>query len=349
MPAEKVTMILGTRPEAIKLAPVYIALRERGVDARICATGQHEQLAKDSLRAFDIYPYHELSVMRPNQSLTGLMARLLERLQIVLLSWKPDWVIVQGDTASALAGALAAYYAGIKIAHIEAGLRTGDLYTPYPEEGNRRMISEIATLNFAPTPLASKTLPNARVVGNTVVDALAMVPDRKPAFGGRYALVTAHRRESFGQAMEFICEAVRELARQNGARLLFSVHPNPNARRTVMDRLTGQDNVVLLQPVNYPDWINLLRNAWYVMTDSGGIQEEAPSFGVPVVVMRDQTERMEAVNYGFARLAGRTVDGIIEAASGINEWRASIAGLPNPFGDGKASERIADHLLSYEQ
>ena len=339
--AVKVLLVLGTRPEAIKLAPVYFALKERGADVRIVSTGQQEGLTNQAIREFGIFADFGLE---PNSySLDEMLCDFIRQLEPLIRQFDTDWVLVQGDTTSALAGAISAYYKQVKIGHVEAGLRTGDLYAPFPEEGNRRMIDQIATLKFAPTKQAADNVSGSVVVGNTVIDAMNRMPVK--AGPSDYVLVTAHRRESWGEPLERICQAVSEIAEYRP--VIFQVHPNPNVSETIKASINGSKNIKLVEPKGYANWVNLMRNASVILTDSGGIQEEAPSLGVPVVVMRDKTERPEAVEGGFARLAGTTVEGIWQALDGLDEWRAEIAGKPNPFGDGHAAERIADLVVGH--
>ena len=355
MPGGKFLLVMGTRPEVIKLAPVYFALKKAGAArVEIVSTGQQTDLAQQALEIFGLKPNFSIE---PPYFFQDMLAHLLTHLPIqyddgIEDFWTYDYVIVQGDTTSALAGALSAFYSGIKVAHVEAGLMSGDLDSPFPEEGHRRMISQIATLNFAPTPTAKANLQELgasdyHVVGNTVVDALEMLTADMPIRDGRYVLITLHRRESFGDKLRGMLEAINELAdKYSATEFIFSVHPNPNVREVVYEVL---DNVSLLDPPpDYDRWVNLMRGAYFIMTDSGGIQEEAPSFGVPVLVLRDKTERWEAIHLGYSRLVGTDPDRIYEAASRLldNEnVRDEMVAKSNPYGDGQAGRRIAEILM----
>ncbi|GAB2896609.1 UDP-N-acetylglucosamine 2-epimerase (non-hydrolyzing) [Uliginosibacterium flavum] len=360
--------MLGTRPEVIKLAPVISALKQRA-EVRVCASGQHREMLQQALGAFGLQPHIQLDTMSPGRSLNILAARLLEGLDTVLEQEQPDWVLVQGDTTTAFCGGLAAFQRGIRVAHVEAGLRTGDLASPFPEEANRSLLARIATLHFAPTPMAAAALraegvPAAaiRVTGNTVVDAIAQakaiwpegVPASVPAeIGQRLAagpvvLVTCHRRENFGSVMEAFCHMLARLSEQHpGIQWIFPVHLNPAVREPVHRLLAHRPNLLLTDPVDYHTSLYLISRASLVLSDSGGIQEEAPSFGTPVVVMRQHTERMEGVKAGFAMLAGQDPV-VIEAA--VNGWLSdparceTLRARQNPYGDGHASARIVAAL-----
>lgn len=367
---KSILCIVGTRPEAIKMAPVIQALKKRPEQCRvlICATGQHREMLTQALTLFQLCPDYNLAVMTPNQNLASLTSRLLDGLEQVFDACKPHWVIAQGDTTTVLAAALAAYYRRISFGHVEAGLRTGDLFRPFPEEFNRRVADLVAARLWAPTPAAREALlregvaPQRIVVtGNTVVDALRSVAAMpydwskgqlaKLMHIERLVLVTAHRRENFGPAMTAICNAVRSLAEafsEDGVHFAYPVHPNPNVQQVVQESLTGIANVHLLPPLDYLAFVHLLKRAEIALTDSGGIQEEAPSLGVPVLVMRDKTERPEGVAAGCVRLVGTTEEGIVKAASAIlrdHRARAAMRCAQNPYGDGKAGERIAENLL----
>jgi len=400
----KVLVVFGTRPEVIKLAPVIEALRQSAArnscgtsgatanliafDPVICFTGQHREMVEPFLEIFDLKPDYDLHVMQENQPLAGLTARLLVRLDKVLEAEAPDWVIVQGDTTTAMAASLAAFYRRIKVGHVEAGLRTEDKYNPFPEEINRRLISHLADLHFAPTPRARENLLREGldrrailVTGNTVVDALHMILKKteepgwseklkgkikeikaegrtggklgaapSPSRPAKLILVTAHRRESFGEGMERICEAISRLvSRAPEAEVIFPVHLNPNVRSVVLRRLSGLERVHLVEPLDYLTFVYLMRQADLILTDSGGIQEEAPSLGVPVIVMRDKTERPEAVEAGVAWLGGTDPQKIERLALTLlkkvesGEFRRSLK-RRNPFGDGHAATRIIKRL-----
>lgn len=358
----KVMVVMGTRPEVIKLAPVVTALRAE-VETTVCTTGQHREMLQQALGFFGLRPDVELDTMRAGQSLNALTARLMTSLDDAMERIRPDWVVVQGDTTSAFCASLAAFHRHIPVAHVEAGLRTGDLASPFPEEANRSLIGRIASLHFAPTQLAREHLlrenvPAERIIvtGNSVVDAIdavraqwATVPPANPlpAWDGSedsHVLVTCHRRENFGDVLAGICGSLRRLCERYSAyRWVFPVHLNPAVRGPVLDALGGVRNLALLDPVDYPTSLYLISRSALVVSDSGGIQEEAPSFGVPVVVMRNHTERREGVDAGFATLAGQA-SASIEAA--VSAWlddesrRAALRDRTNPYGDGRAAQRI---------
>ncbi|RJR27839.1 MAG: UDP-N-acetylglucosamine 2-epimerase (non-hydrolyzing) [Candidatus Latescibacterota bacterium] len=354
-------IVFGTRPEVIKLAPVIHELRRRGgYAARICFTAQHRELCDPLLRFFSIRPDHDLDVMTENQSLMAIATRTMSRLDAVLDRDPAEMVIVQGDTTSAFAAALLAFYRRIPVAHVEAGLRTSTVWNPYPEEMNRRLVGRVAELHFAPTErarraLAAEGVPGAGVwvTGNTVIDALlftraAIRARRRPARKGlgrrRLILVTAHRRESFGRGIEEICAAIRDIAARNGdVEIFFPVHPNPAVRAVVSRTLAGRERIVLSPPVDYRELVRAMDESFLVLTDSGGLQEEAPALGKPVVVMRDETERPEIVAAGGAVLAGPHRDRIVAAVERLlHDPRAyaRMARVRTPFGDGRAARRI---------
>jgi UDP-N-acetylglucosamine 2-epimerase (non-hydrolysing) len=361
-----VMVVVGTRPEAIKMGPVIHELRRQSQEFStfVCATGQHKELLTRALEISGVEPDGNLDVMMADQPLAGLTARLLERLDPVIVDQQPDWLLVQGDTTTALAGALAAFYRRVRVGHVEAGLRTGDLAHPFPEELNRQIADRCADLCFAPTDdaranLIREGIPADRihVTGNTIVDAveaiarqpydrsrtvLAGVPDET-----RWILVTAHRRENFGERLEEIVSAVRELAVRcgTGAHLIVPVHPNPQAA-AAMDRLRDLDNCSVVAPLDYADLLHVLSRAALVLTDSGGIQEEAPTFGVPVLVLRDKTERPEGVAAGVARLVGTDPDRILREATRILAVPRLPAPPVNPYGDGRAAQRIVAILAA---
>jgi UDP-N-acetylglucosamine 2-epimerase (non-hydrolysing) len=362
----KVLIVFGTRPEAIKLLPVIAALR---ADPRfvpiVCVSAQHRALLDQVLGIAGIVPDYDLNLMRADQTLDGLTALLLTRLGEVMDAQRPARVIVQGDTATAMAGALAAYYRKIPVDHVEAGLRSGNIHHPWPEEVNRKIISAIASLHFAPTPgaqaaLLAETIPagRIRVTGNTVIDALHWVQARiaaEPALvaglaeliagfaGKRIIAVTCHRRENFGAGLDGIVAALRQIAARNDVAMIVPVHPNPNVRK-VMDRgLAGLANVRLIAPLDYPNFTHLLACAYLVLTDSGGVQEEAPALGKPVLVLRETTERPEGIAAGTARLVGADPQRIVEEACRLLDVSAAYAAMAqahNPFGDGQAAARI---------
>jgi UDP-N-acetylglucosamine 2-epimerase (non-hydrolysing) len=366
----KIVVAIGTRPEAIKLAPVIQALAERpGVTVEVCATAQHRQMLDQVLELFRIVPDHDLDLMAPNQTLAGIASLILSRFDEVLVRSRPDVVIVQGDTTTTLCCALAAFYRRIRVAHVEAGLRTGNRQSPFPEEINRRLTTGLADWHFAPTDqnraalLAENVDADAiHVVGNTVIDALLQqIEDVRadPApFEGRFdflprdarmVLITCHRRENFGQGLADICTAIAGLAdAYPDAHFLYPVHLNPNVQGPVAERLGGRSNVHLIEPQGYLDFLWLMDRAYVAVTDSGGVQEEAPSLGTPVVVMRDTTERMEAIDAGTALLVGSDPDKIVAAVRRLMDDEAAWAGMAsvaNPFGDGHSAARIADIIL----
>jgi UDP-N-acetylglucosamine 2-epimerase (non-hydrolysing) len=358
-------LLIGTRPEAVKLAPLVRVFHDRAdrVAARVCFTGQHRELLDQAAGYFGLCPDIDLRLMTPDQSPAGFLGRCIEALDGVLRQHRPDCVIGQGDTASALAAAMAAFYRRTPFVHVEAGLRTGDLDAPWPEEFHRRAIALAAVLHCAPTPRAARQLIDegipadaVHVTGNTVVDALLWTLERERADpsrpgrlaaapGRRIALVTCHRRETFGLPLRGICQAIDRLAaRWPGVDFVFPVHPNPQVAGPVRDLLGGRANVRLLPPLAYPEFVCTLAQAALVMTDSGGVQEEAPSLGVPVLVLRACTERPEAVEAGCAELTGADPVEIERRAHDClsRPPRVGMPPFPNPFGDGRAAERIAD-------
>ena len=369
-PGIRVLSIFGTRPEAIKLAPVIDKLRSvPGVVSRVCVTGQHREMLDQVLDLFEIVPDYDLNLMQENQSLLRLSAAVLTNLEPVLTSFRPDWVLVQGDTTTAALSALAAFYARVKVGHIEAGLRSHDKWRPFPEEINRRVAGVVADLHFAPTEAARRNLlcegvPEAQVMvtGNTVIDALRSVqalPWNPYSLGeterevldpaARIILVTAHRRENFGAPLVRICAALRKLAERYGdsIRLFYPVHRNPNVWEPVHQLLGGVPNIILSDPVEYLSLVNLMKRSYAVLTDSGGIQEEAPALGVPALVLREVTERPEAVASGNVRLVGTDPDRIVSEVVRLLDNPAEhgrMAHAVNPYGDGHAAERITRAL-----
>jgi UDP-N-acetylglucosamine 2-epimerase (non-hydrolysing) len=367
----RILFVIGTRPEAIKMAPVIrCALGHRDLQVSVCSTGQHKEMLQPVLSFFDIPVHFELDVIQHLPDLNGLFARIIQTFADVLSAFGPDRVLVHGDTTSAAACALASFNRRVPVGHVEAGLRTRDLSKPFPEEFNRQMIDLIADHFYAPTEATRRNLLEERkpaqrvyVTGNTVVDALLMacaILDRNPGLISRLeskfayldpsmplVLVTAHRRESFGQGFKNICSALRDLARTGFMEIIYPVHLNPNVREPVMRALSDLRSVHLIDPVSYPEFIYLMRRATIILTDSGGIQEEAPSLGKPVLVMRDVTERPEAVEIGIVRLVGTDPLRIVSAVeSYLNSRRANVAQEldVNPYGDGHASERIVQIL-----
>ncbi len=364
---KKLFVVFGTRPEAIKLFPVIQTLRATpGLDVTTCVTAQHRGLLDQVLAVAGLTPDIDLDLMTPGQSLDALTARLLTGIGGALDTVRPDRVIVQGDTATAMVGALAAYYRKIPVSHVEAGLRSGDIYQPWPEEVNRRIVAPIADQHFAPTETAADALrvenippASIHVTGNTVIDALLATRDRIDAdpsmaagldpiaarfAGKRIVLVTTHRRENFGGGMSAIAEALRRIAARRDVAILFPVHPNPNVV-SVMDAALGdQPNIARIDPLDYPHFIRALGLAHLVLSDSGGVQEEAPALGKPVLVMRETTERPEGVTAGTARLVGTNADRIVGEVGRLlddGDAYAAMARAHNPFGDGQAAARIA--------
>jgi UDP-N-acetylglucosamine 2-epimerase (non-hydrolysing) len=363
----RILVVVGTRPEAIKLAPVVLELARRtdAVSPRVCVTAQHRGLADDVLDWFGIRPDHDLDVMRDGQSLNQVMARVVSGIDSVIATERPDWVVVQGDTATVVAASLAAFTARIPIAHVEAGLRTHDLTDPFPEEANRRMAGVLATLHLAPTDRARQNLvregvPDRAIVvsGNPGIDALrlglAALPSRRDDeadTGVRDILVTVHRRESFGPALVGICRALRHLgASRTDIRIILPVHPNPEVSGPVREILGDCPRVCLVAPMRYVELVDALRRSYFVMTDSGGLQEEAPALGKPVLVLRDMTERPEGLEAGAALLVGRTPGSICLAAERLLDDTEAYRAMAVPrwiYGDGSAARRIVDGLLAY--
>lgn len=365
-----VLVVFGTRPEAIKLAPVIRALRARPAAFRpvVCVSGQHREMLHQVLDIFDIKPDYALNVMKPAQSLTALSADVLTRMEEVLVQETPDLVMVQGDTTTSFVASLAAFYHHIPIAHVEAGLRTSRKYEPFPEEANRRLTAVLADYHYAPTRGSRNNLlregvdPRRVIVtGNTGIDALLMTVraarprgrratgHRPGAHGRRLLLVTAHRRENFGAPFEEICRALITLVTRNpDVDVVYPVHLNPRVHDVAFKRLGPYRQIQLVEPLDYLSFVRLLDQAYLILTDSGGIQEEAPSLRKPVLVMRDATERPEAVQAGTARLVGARAETIVAAAQQLlddpRDYR-TMSATKNPFGDGKASERIVRHLL----
>lgn len=369
-PAMKILSVFGTRPEAIKMAPLVKALAEQSaMESVVCVTGQHKQMLQQVLDLFDITPQYDLELMTQNQTLNGLSARLLTAFDDVLETVRPDRILVHGDTTTAMMSAMAAFHRRIPIGHVEAGLRTGDLYQPWPEEMNRRTIDVCADLLFAPTDSSRRNLQAENlggrilVTGNTVIDALLQTTQRivkDDTFRAeldahfpflkddrKVLLVTGHRRENFGSGFANICEALAKLARRDDIQIVYPIHLNPNVRGPVQTALAGLPNVHLIEPLDYARFVRLMQRAHVILTDSGGVQEEAPSLGKPVLVMRNVTERPEAVQAGTVRLVGTEVDSIVGAVSHLYDnddaWRAFSQRL-NPYGDGLASQRIVAAL-----
>ncbi len=369
---QTVLVIFGTRPEAIKMFPVVHALRaDPRFVVRVCVSAQHRGMLDQVMAIAGITADHDLNLMRPDQTLDALTAALLTGLGRVMDAGRPDWVVVQGDTATAMTGALAAYYRKIPVAHIEAGLRSHNIYHPWPEEVNRKIIGTIAALHCAPTETAAQALRaenvaanTIHVTGNTVIDALQWVTRRiadapelaagldavVARFAGRRIVgVTSHRRENFGGGLESIARALRTIAARDDVALIFPVHPNPNVRHVIEAELAGLDNVALIEPLDYPHFARLLDIAELMLTDSGGVQEEAPALGKPVLVMRETTERPEGVAAGTARLVGTDPSRIVtEVFTLLDDTEAynAMARAHNPFGDGHSAQRIMELLAN---
>ncbi|WP_064662866.1 non-hydrolyzing UDP-N-acetylglucosamine 2-epimerase [Pseudoalteromonas sp. MQS005] len=373
--AIKVLSIFGTRPEAIKMAPLVKALNAaEGIDAKVCVTAQHREMLDQVLELFEIVPDYDLNIMKPGQSLYDVTTNILLGLKPILEEFKPDLVLVHGDTSTTLSASLAAFYQQIPVGHVEAGLRTGNLSSPWPEEGNRKLTGAITKLHFAPTQTSQQNLLNEAVnaddilvTGNTVIDALLQVVDKvktdtdliatlKAKFPEldetkKLILVTGHRRESFGGGFERICEALVEIATAHpDAQILYPMHLNPNVREPVNRILKNVDNVHLIEPQDYLPFVYLMNQAHIIVTDSGGVQEEAPSLGKPVLVMRDTTERPEAVEAGTVKLVGtdkaRIVSEVNNLLTNAQEYQ-SMSRAHNPYGDGKACERIVAKIKQH--
>lgn len=371
--SKKVLSVFGTRPEAIKMAPVVKALETtEGIESRVCVTAQHREMLDQVLGLFEIRPDHDLNIMAPGQDLYDITTRILLGLRDVLRAEKPDMILVHGDTATTFAASLAAFYEKVAIGHVEAGLRSGDLASPWPEEANRCLTSVLTDIHFAPTKTAEDALlkegidpDKILITGNTVIDALLWVKDhidrdealrtrlaRDLPFGTqkRMVLITGHRRESFGGGFERICEAIARLATTHpDHEFVYPVHLNPNVQEPVNRLLSGLENVHLIVPQDYLPFVWLMMNARIILTDSGGIQEEAPSLGKPVLVMRDTTERPDAVNAGTVKLVGTGTDAIYDAAHTLLTDEAAWLAMSrahNPYGDGTAAKQIAAALAS---
>ncbi len=367
----RLLFVFGTRPEAIKLCPLIEYLRRAAIPLtpRVCVTAQHRSMLDQVLHAFSVRPDHDLDLMRPRQTLSQTTAAVVSRVESVITEESPDFVVVQGDTTSTLAGALAGFYAKIPVVHIEAGLRTGDPLNPFPEEMNRRLVSRLSTLHMAATESAAQALRDEgvsasriSVTGNTVVDALLVVRDNlldgridRPQWPfldprKKLVLVTAHRRESFGEAFERICRAVRKLASRPDVQVVYPVHRNPNVLDPVERLLGDAPNVDLIDPVAYVPFVDLMMRSHFILTDSGGIQEEAPSLGKPVLVMREKTERREGIAAGTSLLVGTDTDAIVRASLRLLDDTGhydSMARAENPYGDGRACEHITAALEQF--
>jgi UDP-N-acetylglucosamine 2-epimerase (non-hydrolysing) len=370
---KRVLLVFGTRPEAIKMAPLALKLQQNIEDfeIKVCVTGQHRQMLDQVLELFNLKPDFDLNLMKPGQTLSDVTSGVLKGLEQVFEQWKPDIILVHGDTATTFAASLAGYYHKIKIGHVEAGLRTGDLYSPWPEEANRQLTGVLANYHFAPTNSSYQNLikenvnPETIIVtGNTVIDALLQVKNKveqdedliqkfEQEFkfldkSKKLVLVTGHRRENFGQGFLNICTALANLAKKySDIQIVYPVHLNPNVQKPVNELLSGIDNIFLIQPQDYLPFVYLMNRSYLILTDSGGIQEEAPSLGKPVLVMRDTTERPEAVEAGTVRLVGTDVSTIEKSVSELLENTSlynAMAAAHNPYGDGTSCQQIIDFL-----
>lgn len=364
----KILIIFGTRPEAIKIAPLVLKLRQE-LDIKVCVTGQHREMLDQVLKLFKIIPDYDLNLMKPNQNLANLTGEVLNGVTSILREEEFDWVLVQGDTTSAMAGAMAAFFQKVPVGHVEAGLRTYNLESPFPEELNRQLTSKMAKLHFAPTIESKRNLlkegfseNNISITGNTVIDALHWVLEHSSPMDvelpfelqqSRMILVTGHRRENFGSGFQQICEALRIIAlKQPDIQIVYPVHLNPNVREPVNRLLSNLPNIHLTEPLDYQQFVHLMNHSTLILTDSGGVQEEAPSLGKPVLVMRDTTERPEAVDAGTVKLVGvnqqTIVDETMRLLSNSDEYQ-KMAYAHNPYGDGTASDKILDALLNFER
>lgn len=371
MKKKKVLFIFGTRPEAIKMAPLILEFRNRPnkFNIKVCVTGQHKEMLYQVLDFFNIKPDFDLSVMKPGQTLFGVTASIFEKLEPVIDEVNPDIVFVQGDTTSVLVGAIGAFYKKIKIGHLEAGLRSGDMYSPFPEEMNRVLVSKLADYHFAPTERAQNVLLSEKIdsakiylTGNTVIDALLLAVEiiekqdqskynkivKDIDWNKKIILVTGHRRESFGSGFENMCSAIRRIAMDNtDVEIVYPVHLNPNVQEPVKRILWNIQNIHLIDPLEYPNLVWLMNKSYLVLTDSGGIQEEAPTLGKPVLVMREVTERQEGVDAGTAKLVGTSENIIYDETNKLINNKISyskMANAVNPYGDGTSSKQIADIL-----
>ncbi len=369
----KILSVFGTRPEAVKMAPVVRQLAQTpGIEARVCVTAQHRQMLDQVLDLFDIQPDYDLNLMRDDQTLAQMSAAIFTHLDPVLTDFQPDWILAQGDTTTVAITSLLAYYRRVRFGHVEAGLRTGDKWQPFPEEINRRVAGVTADLHFAPTDWARQNLLREgvddaiiKVTGNPVIDALNIVTAQpepsevsnllvslglatsRPATS-RLILVTAHRRENFGQPLADICEALKQLAARGDVEIVYPVHLNPNVREPVHRLLDGVPHITLLPPLDYLPLVHLMKHARLILTDSGGIQEEAPAFGVPALVLREVTERPEGVAAGVLKLVGTATSLIVREANRLLDdasAHAEMARASNPYGDGHAASRIVEALL----
>jgi UDP-N-acetylglucosamine 2-epimerase (non-hydrolysing) len=366
--ALKLLFVFGTRPEAIKLCPVVKYMKsQRGLEVKVCVTAQHREMLDIVLAIFDVKPDYDLGAMRPGQTLFQSTSRILADLEPVLQAEKPDVVLVQGDTTTTFCGAMAGFYANVAVGHIEAGLRTGDIRQPFPEEMNRVLVSKLAAFHFPATEWAAENLRaegirenTIAITGNTGIDAVLQISDllEKGELNSKrdwssldpskkLVLLTAHRRESFGEGFERICAAVSELAKRDDVQIVYPVHPNPNVTGPVYKHLADKKNILLIEPLDYVSFVDLMRRSYILLTDSGGIQEEGPSLGKPILVLRDKTERPEAVKAGTVSLVGSDSRKIVDTAGWLLDDEAEYqrrARIHNPYGDGHASELITESL-----
>lgn len=370
---KKIMIIFGTRPEAIKMAPLVQAFKKYAeIELKLCVTGQHREMLDQVLSLFDLEPDFDLDIMKSGQGLTGVTVRILESLKNIFAQYRPDIVLVHGDTATTFSASLAAYYHKIRVGHVEAGLRTGNIYSPWPEEANRKLTAAISNYHFAPTEMAKKNLllenipeSNILVTGNTVIDALHIIvekikndDDLKSNFDRQFSylkkynkmlLVTGHRRENFGDGFESICHALASLAKKYiDTAIVYPMHLNPNVREPVQRLVSGVNNIFLIEPLDYMPFVYLMNRSDLILTDSGGIQEEAPSLGKPVLVMRDTTERPEAVVAGTVKLVGTNKEKIVSEVSKLFDEKVAYDAMSfshNPYGDGQASQRIAQYFV----
>jgi UDP-N-acetylglucosamine 2-epimerase (non-hydrolysing) len=372
----KILSVFGTRPEAVKMAPIVKLLAETpGVESRVCVTAQHRQMLDQVLELFDIRPDYDLDLMRDDQSLADLSASIFTHLDPVLTDFQPDWVLAQGDTTTVAITSLLTYFRRIKFGHVEAGLRTHDKWQPFPEEINRRVAGVIADMHFAPTEWSKNNLLREgideaiiKVTGNTVIDALQFVAkqpepqeiaeligrllrreSRSPRNDNKIILVTAHRRENFGEPLENICRALLELAVRGDVEIVYPVHLNPNVQEPVNRLLARKEHITLLPPLDYLPLVHLMKHAVLILTDSGGIQEEAPAFGIPTLVLREVTERPEGVAAGTLKLVGTQTSSIVREAKRLLEDKSAyreMSQASNPYGDGHAAEKIIQSLLN---
>lgn len=379
MTIKKALIVFGTRPEAIKMAPLVLELKKHTtiIESKVCVSGQHRGMLDQVLEIFDIEPDFDLDIMKPNQDLYDITEKILKGMKEVLSEYKPDVVFVHGDTTTAFVSALCAFYRKIPIAHIEAGLRSNDLYSPWPEEGNRKLISQLATYNFAPTFRSKQNLLSEKInidsitiTGNTGIDALFFVLEKIKndliykkrleeeitevyknfLSSKKYVLITGHRRENFGEGFVHICQSIRCLAyRYPNIDFVYPVHLNPNVQEPVFELLNGIENIYLIQPMEYEAFVYLMSKSYIILTDSGGIQEEAPSLGKPVIVMRENTERLETLELGTVKLVGNVKEKIIKEVSDLfdnREYYEEMSRCFSPYGDGTAVEKIIKVILN---